>query len=232
MSKYDEIKERVYRCHMELVRQRMVITTFGNVSAIDRNEGIIAIKPSGIAYETMKPEDIVIVDTNGKIVDGVYKPSTDMRTHLFLYDHFAKIGGIAHTHSTHAVAWAQAVKPIPILGTTHADHLQWDIPCTDFLTGAIKQGDFETETGHLIIRTLSTLSYEELEMILVAGHGPFTWGKTPEKAVYNSVMLEELAHMALLTLQIAPETQRLPDQLIQMHYQRKHGAGAYYGQEV
>lgn len=230
MGKFDEIKNRAYECNMELPRQGLVIYTFGNASAVDRNEGIIAIKPSGVNYNVLKPEDMVIVDLNGKIVEGELNPSSDTKTHLVLYNHFPAIGGIAHTHSTYAVAWAQAARPIPVLGTTHADHLHLDIPCTDFMTNEMIQGDYEIETGNQISKTFQNISYQEVEMVLVAGHGPFTWGKTPEKAVYNSVVLEELAKIALLTLQINPEVSTLDEALIQKHYQRKHGSNAYYGQ--
>jgi L-ribulose-5-phosphate 4-epimerase len=230
MSRFDEIKYQVYQCNMELPRQGLVIYTFGNVSGIDRNEGIIAIKPSGVAYDMLKPEDIVIVDLEGKVVEGSLNPSSDTKTHLVLYNHFPAIGGVAHTHSTYAVAWSQAARPIPILGTTHADHLHVDIPCTEFMSEKMIQGDYEIETGNQIIKTFKEISYQEVEMVLVAGHGPFTWGKTPEKAVYNSVVLEELAKMALFTLQINPQATRLSESLIQKHYQRKHGADAYYGQ--
>jgi L-ribulose-5-phosphate 4-epimerase len=230
MSKFDEIKHQVYKCNMELSRQRLVIYAFGNASAVDRNEGIIAIKPSGISYDVLKPEDIVIVDLAGNVVEGSLNPSSDTKTHLVLYNHFPGIGGVAHTHSTYAVAWAQAAKPIPILGTTHADHLHLDIPCTDFMTKEMVQGDYEIETGNQILKTFKNISYQEVEMVLVAGHGPFTWGKTSEKAVYNSVVLEELAKMALFTLQINSNVPKLNETLIQKHYQRKHGSNAYYGQ--
>jgi L-ribulose-5-phosphate 4-epimerase len=230
MSKFNEIKRRVYDCNMELPRLGLVIYTFGNASAIARNEGIIAIKPSGVSYDVLHPEDMVIVDLQGKTVEGELNPSSDTKTHLVLYNNFPEIGGVTHTHSTYAVAWAQAARPIPILGTTHADHLHIDIPCTEFMTQEMIQGDYEVETGNQIIKTFSDLSYQEVEMVLVAGHGPFTWGKTPEQAVYNSVMLEELAKMALLTLQINPNMSPLDEALIQKHYQRKHGAHAYYGQ--
>lgn len=230
MGKFDEIKNRAYESNLELPRQGLVLYTFGNASAIDRNEGIIAIKPSGVSYDVLMPEDMVIVDLNGKIVEGKLNPSSDTKTHLVLYKNFPEIGGVAHTHSTYAVAWAQAAKSIPILGTTHADHLHLDIPCTDFMTKEMIQGDYEVETGNQILKTFQNISYEEVEMVIVAGHGPFTWGKTPDKAVYNSVVLESLAKMALFTMQINPNVVKLDQALIQKHYQRKHGANAYYGQ--
>ncbi len=230
MSKYDELKHRVYECNMALPKHGMVIYNFGNASGIDREEEIIAIKPSGVLYEVLKPEDIVIVDLDNRVVEGSLKPSSDTKTHLVLYKAFAKIGGVVHTHSTYAVAWAQAAKPIPVFGTTHADYLHLDVPCTEFMPDDRIQHDYEIETGNQIVKTFAKLSYEEVEMVLVSGHGPFTWGKTPEKAVQNSVILEELAKMALLTLQINPQAPRLKDALIRKHYQRKHGPNAYYGQ--
>jgi L-ribulose-5-phosphate 4-epimerase len=230
MSKYNEIKQRVYQCNMELPKNEIVIYNFGNVSAVDRKEGIIAIKPSGIMYNELTSEDIVIVDLNGNVMEGTLNPSSDTKTHLVLYNNFPDIGGIVHTHSTYAVAWAQAAKPITILGTTHADHLHLDIPCTEFMTDGMIQGDYEVETGNQILKIFETISYEEIEMVLVAGHGPFTWGKSAEKAVYNSVILEELAEIAFLTYQINPQISRLKETLIQKHYFRKHGPNAYYGQ--
>jgi len=231
LSKFDEIKYQVYQGNMELLRQRLVIYTFGNASAVDRNQGIIAIKPSGVSYDLLKPADIVIVDLEGKVVEGSLRPSADTKTHLVLYNHFSAIGGVAHTHSTYAVAWAQAARSIPILGTTHADHQPINIPCTEFMTRKMIAGDYEVETGNQIMRTFKNISYQEIEMVLVAGHGPFTWGKTPATAVYNSVVLETLAKMALLTLQINPDVSTLDEALIQKHYQRKHGTAAYYGQK-
>ncbi len=232
MSNYDQLKQQVFECNRELPRHGLVIYTFGNVSAIDRQANLMGIKPSGVAYEVLTPDDIVILDLAGKIIDGKLKPSSDTGTHLALYRHFPEIGGIAHTHSTYAVAWAQAGKPIPILGTTHADHLHLDVPCTDFMNREMIRGDYEVETGQQIINRFNTISYQEVEMVLVAGHGPFTWGKTPGKAVYNSVVLEELAKMALLTQLINPMVPRLQEDLIQKHFQRKHGPNAYYGQKA
>ena len=231
MSKYYDLKHKVYQCNMELPRQDMVIYTFGNVSAIDRNEGVIAIKPSGISYDTLSPNDIVVLDVDGNVVEGNLRPSSDTKTHLVLYKHFPEIGGVVHTHSTFAVSWAQAAKPVPILGTTHADHLHMDVPCTDFMSPEMIKGDYEVETGNQIIKRFESISYKEVEMVLVAGHGPFTWGDTPEKAVYNSVVLEQLSQMALYTRMIHPDVPPLDDTLVQKHYQRKHGPNAYYGQK-
>ncbi len=233
MSLYQDLKQRVYACNMELPKQDVVIYTFGNASEIDRDAGVFGIKPSGVAYEDLRVEDIVIIDLEGKVVEGSMNPSSDTRTHLVLYKAFPGIGGVVHTHSTCAVAWSQAARPIPIMGTTHADFLHMDIPCTDFMTEDMIQGDYETETGNHIVNTFRKHKFnpDEVPMILVAGHGPFTWGKNGAKAVYHSVILEELAKMALMTLQIDPQTVPLQDALIQKHYTRKHGPNAYYGQK-
>jgi L-ribulose-5-phosphate 4-epimerase len=231
MNQYNTIKERVYQCNMDLIRHNVVVFTFGNVSGIDRSKEIIAIKPSGVAYDALKPEDIVIVDLEGRLVEGSLKPSSDTKTHLILYQNFPNIGGVAHTHSPYATAWAQAKRPIPILGTTHADHLSEEIPVTSVMSDEMIRGNYEEQTGHQILNTFKKRSYEKIEMVLVASHGPFTWGKTPEKAVYNAVILEELAKMAMLTCQINPKIDPLKQALIDKHYQRKHGKNAYYGQE-
>jgi L-ribulose-5-phosphate 4-epimerase len=232
MSNYKELKEQCYECNLELPKRNLVLYTFGNVSNIDRNKGVYAIKPSGVDYEKLKVEDIVIVDLENNIVEGKFRPSSDTKTHTVLYKNFPEIGGIVHTHSTNAVAWAQACKPIPIFGTTHADHLSSDVPCTKIMTDEMIKGDYEEETGNQILQAFKNLSYQEIEMVLVACHGPFTWGKTPEKAVYNSVVLEELARMAMFTLQINAKSERLKKSLIEKHYFRKHGKNAYYGQNT
>lgn len=216
---------------MELPKKKLVVYTFGNVSAIDREKGVFAIKPSGVPYDELKPEDMVVVDFENRVIEGKLRYSSDTKTHTILYKNFPEIGGIVHTHSTYSVAWAQAVKPIPIFGTTHADHMPVDIPCTKIMSDKMIQGDYEVETGNQIIELFKNYSYTEVEMVLVACHGPFTWGKTPEKAVYNSVVLEELAKMALFTLQINPNSVRLKKSLIDKHYKRKHGKNAYYGQK-
>ena len=231
MSVYNELKTCVYESNMQLSCQGVVIYNFGNVSGIDREQGVFGIKPSGVDYKALKPEDIVVLDLNGVVVEGSLRPSSDTKTHLELYKNFANIGGIVHTHSTYAVSWAQAARPIPIYGTTHADQTHLDIPCTEFMSDERIQGDYEEETGRQILKAFQNLSYEEVQMVLVAGHGPFTWGESPEKAVVNAVVLESLAKMALLTEQINPHSKRLKEPLIQKHYQRKHGSDAYYGQE-
>jgi L-ribulose-5-phosphate 4-epimerase len=231
MSKFDQLKQQVYECNMALPKHGLVIFSFGNASAIDRDANVMAIKPSGVDYDVLQPDDIVVLDLDGNAIEGKLNPSSDTKTHLVLYRNFPTIGGVVHTHATYSVAWAQAAMPIPILGTTHADHLHTDIPGTDFMSDEMIKGDYEIETGNQILKTFKNLSYEEIEMVLVAGHGPFTWGTTVEKAVYNSVILEELARMAYLTLQINSEITPLKESLIRKHYERKHGPNAYYGQK-
>ena len=232
MDKYFSLREKCYHANMELPKLELVVYTFGNVSAVDRNEGVFAIKPSGVPYEALKPKDIIIIDFDNKIVDGHLRPSSDTKTHALLYRNWEDIGGVVHTHSTYSVAWAQAHRDIPILGTTHADHLHCDIPCAPVMDDKMIQGDYEQETGNQILNLFKDrkLSYREVEMMLIAGHGPFTWGKTVDKAVYNSKVLEELAKMAYLTTCINPEVPRLKEILIEKHYKRKHGKDAYYGQ--
>jgi L-ribulose-5-phosphate 4-epimerase len=230
MNPYQTLKKEAYEANMELPRQRIVIYTFGNVSALDRNKGVYAIKPSGVPYSELKPDDMVIVDLENNVVDGDLKPSSDTKTHTVLYNHFPEINGIVHTHSAYAVAWAQAKRAIPIYGTTHADHLTDDVPCTAVMSDEMIQGDYEYATGMQIIETFENLNYREIEMVLVACHGPFTWGNTAQKAVYNAVVLEELARMALFTEQINPDITPLKQALKEKHYYRKHGKNAYYGQ--
>lgn len=233
MADYQELKQRTWEANLELPRQGLVLYTFGNVSTIDREQGVIAIKPSGVPYDRLQPGDIVIVDMDNKVVEGKLRPSSDTKTHLVLYKQFSTIGGVVHTHASYSTAWAQAMRAVTILGTTHADHLTMDIPCTEPMNEAQIKGDYEVETGNQIIRLFreQNLDYRAVEMVLVACHGPFTWGSSPEKAVYNSVILEELAKMALLTYQVNPLVPRLSAALIDKHFQRKHGKHAYYGQQ-
>lgn len=230
MSKYQHLKEETYAANMEIPRHGLAIYTFGNVSAFDADLGVFAIKPSGVAYDQLRVEDMVVVDLENKVVEGSMNPSSDTKTHTVLYRNFTGIGGVVHTHSTYAVAWAQAMKPIPIYGTTHADHLPGNIPCTAVMSDEMIKGDYEKETGNQILHVFENLSPQEYEMVLVACHGPFTWGKNAAKAVYNSVVLEELAKMALLTEKINPQVPPLKQGLIDKHYERKHGKNAYYGQ--
>jgi len=232
MSKYKDIQEAAYEANMQLPKLGLVLFTFGNVSAADRDQGVFAIKPSGVPYEDLSPEKMVIVDFDGKTVKGKLRPSSDTLTHAVLYKHWEKIGGIVHTHSTYATAWAHSLRDIPIFGTTHADHCTVDIPCAPPMDDAMIEGDYEYQTGFQIMNALQAkgLSYEEIEMILVGNHAPFSWGKTPAKAVYNSAVLETIAQMAYLTEQIRSDTPRLKDSLIKKHFLRKHGPNSYYGQ--
>jgi len=232
MSKYTHIREAAYEANLRLPKLGLVLFTFGNVSAADRDLGVFAIKPSGVPYEELTPDKMVIIDFDGKLVKGKLRPSSDTQTHAVLYKHWEKIGGIVHTHSTYATAWAQAQRDIPIFGTTHADHNTVDVPCAPPMNDEMIQGDYEYQTGFQIINAFKEkgLSYEEVEMVLVGNHAPFTWGKTPDKAVYNSAVLESIAQMAYLTEQISSVAPRLKDSLIKKHYERKHGPDSYYGQ--
>lgn len=233
MSSYKALKQEVYDANMRLPELDLVLFTFGNASAVDREKGVFAIKPSGVPYKDLKPQDIVIVDFDNNVVEGDMRPSSDTKTHALLYKSWEKIGGIVHTHSTYATAWAQSQKDIPIMGTTHADHLTVDVPCAPPMADEMIEGNYEHETGNQILDLFKerNLSYEEVQMVLIGNHAPFTWGKTVEKAVYNSAVLEELARMAYLSLQINPDAPRLKESLIKKHYERKHGSDAYYGQE-
>ncbi|WP_407429667.1 L-ribulose-5-phosphate 4-epimerase [Arcticibacter sp.] len=232
MSKYDHIKQAAYEANMQLPKLGLVLFTFGNVSAVDRELGVFAIKPSGVPYEDLTPEKMVIVDLDGKTVEGDLRPSSDTLTHAVLYKHWPEIGGIVHTHSTYGTAWAQSQRDIPIFGTTHADHNTVDIPCAPPMEDAMIEGNYEYETGFQIMNCFANkgLDYKEVEMVLVGNHAPFTWGKDAAKAVYNSAVLETVAQMAYLTEQISPVAPRLKDSIIKKHYERKHGANAYYGQ--
>jgi L-ribulose-5-phosphate 4-epimerase len=232
MSKYIHIKEEAFEANMQLPALGLVLFTFGNVSAADRNLGVFAIKPSGVPYEELSPSDMVIVDFDGNTVEGVKRPSSDTLTHAVLYKHWEKIGGIVHTHSTYATAWAQSQRDIPIFGTTHADYNTVNIPCAPPMDDAIIQGNYEYETGFQIMNCFKEkgMNYEEVEMVLVGNHAPFTWGKNAAKAVHNSAVLEQIAQMALLTEQINPNAPILKDALIKKHFERKHGPDSYYGQ--
>ncbi|WP_417943003.1 L-ribulose-5-phosphate 4-epimerase [Flavobacterium sp. RS13.1] len=231
-SLYKDLKQECYEANMQLNALNLVVYTFGNVSAVDRENGVFAIKPSGVPYEDLKPEDIVIVDFDNNIIEGTMRPSSDTKTHAYLYKNWPNIGGVAHTHATYSVAWAQAQRDIPIFGTTHADHLTADIPCAPPMADSLIEGNYEHNTGIQILDCFKekNLSYEEVEMVLIGNHGPFAWGKNAAKAVYNSKVLEVVAEMAYLTLQINPNAPRLKDSLIKKHYNRKHGKDSYYGQ--
>jgi L-ribulose-5-phosphate 4-epimerase len=232
MSKYQHIKQAAYEANMQLPKLGLVLFTFGNVSSADRELGVFAIKPSGVPYDELNPEKMIIVDFDGVTVEGDLRPSSDTSTHAVLYKYWPNIGGIAHTHSTYATSWAQSQRCIPIFGTTHADHLTTDIPCASPMGDEMIQGDYEYQTGFQIMDCFKeqNLDYNEVEMVLVGNHAPFTWGKTAAKAVYNSAVLEAVAQMAFITEQINNNAPRLKDSLIKKHFERKHGPDAYYGQ--
>ncbi|MES2275792.1 MAG: L-ribulose-5-phosphate 4-epimerase [Bacteroidota bacterium] len=232
MSIYKRIQKEAYEANMLLPKLGLVLFTFGNVSAADRDRGVFAIKPSGVAYEDLTPDKMVIVSFDGEWVQGDLRPSSDTKTHAVLYQHMPEIGGIVHTHSTYATAWAQSQRDIPIFGTTHADYNTVNIPCAPPMSDEMIQGNYEYETGFQILNCLKekSMDYREVEMILVGNHAPFTWGKTADKAVHNSAVLETVAKMALLTEQINPQAPRLQASLIRKHYERKHGPDSYYGQ--
>lgn len=232
MSKYQHIQQAAYEANMQLPKLGLVLFTFGNVSEADRGLGVFAIKPSGVPYKELSPNKMVIVDFDGEIVKGKHRPSSDTLTHAVLYKHWEKVGGICHTHSTHATAWAQSQRDIPIFGTTHADYNTVDIPCAPPMADEMIKGNYEHETGFQILNCFKDkgLDHQEVEMVLVGNHAPFTWGKNAEKAVHNSAVLEFIAQIALLTEQINPGAARLKDALIRKHYERKHGPDSYYGQ--
>ena len=229
----EELKERVFRANLDLARHNLVIFTWGNVSGIDREKGLVVIKPSGVDYDSMKASDMVVVDLKtGETVEGELNPSSDTPTHLILYRTYPDIGGIVHTHSTYATAWAQAGKDIPNIGTTHSDYYHNDIPCTGDMTEKEIKGDYELETGNVIVKRLNQGNINPMHTpgALVKNHGPFTWGKNPDNAVYNAVVMEQVAKMAYLSFAINPETSMNP-LLVDKHFSRKHGPNAYYGQK-
>jgi L-ribulose-5-phosphate 4-epimerase len=224
------LREEVLEANLELVRRGLVLYTFGNASGIDRAQGLVAIKPSGVPYDQLTPEQIVISDLTGKIVAGALRPSSDLATHLELYKHFSSIGGVAHTHSEYATAWAQAETPIPCFGTTHADSFHGPIPVTERLSPQQIDGDYELETGIAICRTFSKLDPNAIPAVLVAGHAPFCWGATAAEAAHHAVILEYVARMASHTLSINAQSRPLDRELHDKHFLRKHGRNAYYGQ--
>ena len=228
----EELKEKVFHANLELVKHGLVIFTWGNVSAIDRESGLVVIKPSGVSYDDMKAEDMVVVDLDGKVVEGRLKPSSDTPTHVVLYKAFPEIGGIVHTHSSYATSWAQAGRDIPCYGTTHADYMYGEIPCVRCLTKEEIDEAYETNTGKVIIETFETRGINPVYTpgVLCTNHGPFTWGKDAAEAVHNAVVLEEVAKMATRTELINPKVQPAPDCIRDKHFFRKHGANAYYGQ--
>jgi len=226
-----ELKEETYKANIKLYQSGLVTSTFGNVSGIDREKSIIAIKPSGVSYKKLTPEDIVLVDLEGNKVEGKLNPSSDTKTHLELYRAFSDIGGVAHTHSTYATAWAQARKAIPCLGTTHADYFYGEVPCTRVISDSCILKDYELEIGKLIVDTFKSKDYHHMKAVLVACHGPFSWGENAEEAVEVSIALEEIAEIALYSMVIDPNLDNIRKSLLDKHYLRKHGRGAYYGQK-
>jgi L-ribulose-5-phosphate 4-epimerase len=224
------LQEQVYQSNISLRDQGLVTATFGNVSGIDRASGIVAIKPSGVPYDQLSPEKMVLVDLEYKVLEGDLNPSSDTKTHVMLYRAFEEIGGIVHTHSSYATVWAQAMKPLPCYGTTHADIFYGEVPCTAVMREDQIDRDYEEETAVQILETFENCDYRRIPGVLVAGHGPFTWGDNPSKAVYHSLMLETVAKMAILSLSINPQLQPLKQSLADKHYLRKHGKNAYYGQ--
>lgn len=229
----EELKEKVFKANLDLVKHNLVIFTWGNVSGIDREKGLVVIKPSGVSYDTMKASDMVVVDLKtGKVVEGGLNPSSDTPTHLVLYRAYPEIGGIVHTHSTYATAWAQAGLSIPNIGTTHADYFHDDIPCTDDMTEEEVKGDYELETGNVIVNCIEKRKVNPVHTpgVLVKNHGPFAWGKDADNAVYNAVVMEQVAKMAFVSFCVNPHTTMNP-LLVEKHFSRKHGPNAYYGQK-
>lgn len=228
----EELRRQVWAANRALPQRGLVLLTWGNVSGIDRTSGLVVIKPSGVEYEELTPKNLVVVDLDGHLVEGTLRPSSDTATHLELYKAFPSVGGIVHTHSTYATAWAQTGQDLPCYGTTHADSFYGPVPCTRMLTAAEVETDYEAHTGTVVAETFRTRGLDPTAVpgVLCACHGPFTWGSDPAQAVENAQILEEVARMALLTRQIAPDTAPAPDYLVEKHYRRKHGPHAYYGQ--
>lgn len=230
MGRYDELREEAFLANLEVDRLKLAILTWGNASAFDPSLGVFAIKPSGMGYGELSPESMVVVDLAGKVVEGTLRPSSDTKTHFVLYRNFEGIRGVCHSHSPYAVAWAQARRSIPCLGTTHADQTAGEIPCTPMISPEAVARDYEAGAGELIVETSRGKKPLEVPMVLVAGHGPFAWGKSAMDAVHNAAALEEVARMAMLTYELDPEAVPLPIHVMRKHYERKHGTGAYYGQ--
>ncbi len=227
----ENLKESVLKANSDLPKYGLVTFTWGNVSGIDREKGLVVIKPSGVGYDTMSVEDMVVIDLDGNLVEGKWKPSSDTPTHLVLYKAFPHIGGIVHTHSRWATSWAQAGRAIPAYGTTHGDYFYGEIPCSRKMTPEEINGEYEKETGNVIVEAFSNIPAEDVPSVLVNSHGPFSWGHDPENAVHNAVVLEELAFMALQTEALNPSVDVIQKELLDKHYLRKHGKNAYYGQK-
>jgi L-ribulose-5-phosphate 4-epimerase len=227
---HENLRKAVCDANIELQEYKLVIYTWGNVSGIDRQAGVVAIKPSGVAYDELTPEKIVLLDLDGKIIEGTLNPSSDTPTHLELYRNFPNIGGVCHTHSTNATMWAQACKEIPCFGTTGADYFYGPVPVTDVMTQEEIESDYELNTGKVIVRRFADIDPMQVPAVLVANHGPFAWGKSPAKAVESTVVLEQIAKMALGTIMINPDQRHISNTLLDKHYLRKHGKNAYYGQ--
>ena len=234
MSNYRTLREEAFEANMEILRRNLAIYTWGNVSAFDPAAAVFAIKPSGVPYEELNADSMVVINLEGTVIWGTLRPSSDTETHRVLYRAFPGIGGVTHTHSTYAVAWAQAAKSVPVFGTTHADHGPEEIPCTAFLDEESVKHNYERETGNLIVETFKKLNKNPayMQMVLAAGHGPFTWGKSAAQSVYHAAVLEEICKMACLTLTLNPAAAALPPHLITKHWERKHGPAAYYGQDA
>lgn len=228
----NRLKQEVYEANMALPKFGLVTFTWGNASAVDRERELVVIKPSGVPYEQLTADDMVVVNFEGRVVEGTYKPSSDTPTHVALYKAFQTIGGIVHTHSPWATAWAQAARPIPALGTTHADYFYGEVPCTRAMTAAEIAGDYELETGHVIIETFRGIDPLQVPGVLVHQHAPFVWGKDAEHAVHNAVVLEEVAKIGLHSIMLRPDAGPMNPQLLDRHFLRKHGANAYYGQRA
>jgi L-ribulose-5-phosphate 4-epimerase len=234
MDAYKTLREEAFEANREIPRRNLAIYTWGNVSAFDPGKALFAIKPSGVPYEDLSPDSMVVVDLEARIVEGKLNPSSDTKTHCVLYREFSGIQGITHTHSPYAVAWAQACKSVPVYGTTHADHGAQPVPCTEMMSPEAVRSDYELETGNLIVEIFKkkSISPAHIQMVLVAGHGPFTWGRDAAQSVYQGAVLEEICKMALLTLSLDPLARPLPEHIIRKHWERKHGPKAYYGQKA
>jgi L-ribulose-5-phosphate 4-epimerase len=226
----ERLKDNVFKANLDLVKHGLVIHTWGNVSGRDSETGLVVIKPSGVSYDTMKASDMVVLDPDGKVVEGKYKPSTDAATHLLLYKTWESVGGVVHTHSSYATSWAQSGQSIPAFGTTHADHYYGEVPCSRLLSDAEISTDYEMNTGKVIVETFGSVNPLTVPSVLVNSHGPFCWGKDADNAVYNAVALEEISKMAFFTVLLG-KTEQISKSLLDKHYYRKHGSGAYYGQK-